>query len=195
MSTTIRKKLKMRIILRNIFTVFILLGAASNVSATLITLIIDDGQLHRATNIDVNGKLYDVEFIDGSCLSLFGGCNEPSDFQFTTEALVHDASEALLDQVFTSPEFVFSKLRIRGCEAGACFVNIAFDGDGDTFTSRSLSFIGVYPVGAGTLRRSADYNSIILSSVTYARWTVSAPSTLIIWGLGLIALASRRFKK
>lgn len=51
------------------------------------------GRLFGARNVNVNGTLYDVQFMDGNCISLFtlgpmaGGCNEDADFAFQTLAL------------------------------------------------------------------------------------------------------------
>ncbi len=62
-------------------------------------LRVDDGQLIGATGVDIEGELYDVNFVDGSCISIFDGCEDASDFTFDgTQALA--ASQALLDQVF-----------------------------------------------------------------------------------------------
>jgi hypothetical protein len=44
--------------------------------------------------------LYDVQFLDGSCISLYSGCDEDSDFTFQTFSSAKLASQALLDQVF-----------------------------------------------------------------------------------------------
>ncbi len=59
----------------------------------------DGLNLVGAQNINVDGTPYNVEFKDGTCIELFGGCNELSDFTFTTEAEVKAALQSLLDQV------------------------------------------------------------------------------------------------
>ena len=58
------------------------------------------GYLIGATGVEVSGTLYDVEFIDGSCIGLFSGCDEASDFAFTTQAAALVAAQVLLDTVF-----------------------------------------------------------------------------------------------
>ena len=45
--------------------------------------IVVGGQLVGATNVDVGGTFYDVTFVEGSCNTLFNGC-DPSEFTFTT---------------------------------------------------------------------------------------------------------------
>lgn len=70
----------------------------------LPTLSIDSGQLLGATGVDVGGLLYNVEFMDGSCIELFGGCDQQSDFRFGDEAAANLASQALLDIVLLDTE-------------------------------------------------------------------------------------------
>ncbi len=75
------------------------------------------GQLTGATGVDVDGTLYDVAFVDGTCANLFNGCDNPmDDFVFLTQALADSASQALLNQVLfdgamgnfrSQPELVF----------------------------------------------------------------------------------------
>lgn len=69
-------------------------------SANAATLIVSNGILQGATGVNVDGTLYDVAFSTGACTALFNGCNEASDFTFTTEASSLLAARALLDQVF-----------------------------------------------------------------------------------------------
>src|SRR5262245_52041146 len=75
----------------------LLLPPASVASAA--TLIVA-GKLFGASDVDVNGTLYNVMFVDGTCIALFSGCDEASDFTFQTEADARAASQALGDQVF-----------------------------------------------------------------------------------------------
>jgi hypothetical protein len=69
-------------------------------SAALLN-VADNGQLMGASGVDVGGVLYDVSFQDGSCPSLYTGCDNASDdFIFTSLNDSIAASQALLDQVF-----------------------------------------------------------------------------------------------
>lgn len=178
---------------------FMLVGVASHVSAALI--IGSDGQLNGATNINVNGKLYNVEFIDGSCFDLFEGCDEPSDFSFNTPDNADAATLALLQQVFANPLVSFQPTIVRGCESTAqCNVLTPFE-VGNASAIVDSSYLNITPnfqsLSGYSSLRAAD-NTLVIASATYARWKsvpVSEPSTVLIWGLGLIALVSRRFKK
>ncbi len=63
------------------------------------TLIVQNGILTGATGVDVNGTLYDVSFVDGTCASVYGAC-DVAHFDFTTSADAQAAAQALLDQVY-----------------------------------------------------------------------------------------------
>jgi hypothetical protein len=91
-------------------------------SASAVSLQIDGaGLLTGATGVVVNGDTYSVTFLDGSCISVFNGCdNAAEDFAFTTEALALSASQALLDSVFTGiydddPTLTFGCSSVIGC--------------------------------------------------------------------------------
>jgi hypothetical protein len=63
-------------------------------------LQVSGGMLTGATGVLVNGVAHDVVFVDGSCIAVFGGCDDASDFHFSTADDAQAASEALLAQVF-----------------------------------------------------------------------------------------------
>jgi hypothetical protein len=48
-----------------------------------------------ASDVLVDGSLYDVQFLDGTCIDLYDGCDEVSDFTFQTSASAVLASQAL----------------------------------------------------------------------------------------------------
>ena len=70
------------------------------VSVWAASLNIVGGQLLGATGVDVGGSLYDVSFVDGTCVDIFNGCDATSDFTFNSQSQALAASQALLDQVF-----------------------------------------------------------------------------------------------
>jgi len=76
------------------------LSLATMTSSWAVTLNVSGGQLTGASNVNVNGNLFDVEFLDGTCVGLFGGCDELSDFAFDNEEEANAAAQSLLDQVF-----------------------------------------------------------------------------------------------
>ncbi|HIG00776.1 MAG TPA: hypothetical protein EYQ66_05655 [Myxococcales bacterium] len=82
--------------MRKLVLVVGLVLMASGVQAATLNVI--GGQLHGASGVIVDGNAYDVEFLEGSCISLFDGCDDVSDFTFQTQAAAILASQALLDQ-------------------------------------------------------------------------------------------------
>lgn len=74
-----------------------------------------------ARGVDVGGSFYNVDFRDGSCISLFAGC-DPASFLFVTLPAAQEASNALIAQVFIAGEegLFFIPGLTRGCE-GAPF--------------------------------------------------------------------------
>ena len=89
--------------------------------AQAATFDVIGGQLFGASGVDVGGTLYDVEFLDGSCITLFNGCDDVSDFTFQTSLAASVASQALLDQVFLDGplgNFDSSPNLTNGCSIG-----------------------------------------------------------------------------
>jgi len=103
----------------------IIIGALAlfslSVHAGLSRIIDSDGQLTGAKNVSVGNKLYDVDFVAGSCITVFGGCNDNASFLFKTAGDAFDASSALLEQVFIDIEggaqFDSSPKLTKGCES------------------------------------------------------------------------------
>ncbi|MGD9364526.1 MAG: PEP-CTERM sorting domain-containing protein [Desulfobacteraceae bacterium] len=70
------------------------------VYASAVQWDVVDGRLMGASDVLVNGAYYSVEFMDGACNDLFGGCDEAGDFTFSSASEAMEASNALLNQVF-----------------------------------------------------------------------------------------------
>lgn len=110
--------MKMNKLLSMTFAVILLTISGA---AQALTLDIRDGALYGAQGVLIGGSFiagstpeagyfsggvsYDVEFIDGKCTEIFNGCNEASDFTFTTENAAATATQSLLNQVFRYGEF------------------------------------------------------------------------------------------
>ena len=88
-------------------------------------LITDNGQLLGADNININGSIFDVRFVDGVCADLFGGICSRSNFTFQSQADGISAAAALVDQIFNTvagspfdidPELIFGCTNTISCQ-------------------------------------------------------------------------------
>jgi len=143
------------------------------------TLVFDasTGELVGVNGVDVGGTLYDAEFADGSCVSVFDGCDDVSDLAFDVTT-VAAATQALVDALnansFVSPELV------AGC-GDASFCGL-FTPYGYISASVLMSGAGIRPTGVtnqgvqiGALI-TTDYSSV--TNVAWVKWSVasSAPT-------------------
>jgi PEP-CTERM motif len=107
-----------KLFLTTIIVAFFALGANSRAAAILD--VNGSGILTGAQNVDVNGTLYDVQFADGTCAALFGGCTSASDFAFNSFddalAAAHAlASQVLIDDPTHSFAFDSTPSLVNGC--------------------------------------------------------------------------------
>jgi len=176
--------------LLSVAVLFILTASA----ASAATLNVSGGQLLGASDVIVAGDLYNVEFLDGTCIDLYSGCDDVSDFTFQTEAAALLASQALMDQVFVDGAFSFdtSPSLTFGCPAALCLA----------FTPYSVGFVagarnaaleladGVFTTTPAPIFDTSTDGGI--ASVVYAVWTVvPEPGTAVLMGLGLLGLSVR----
>ena len=173
----------------------------------LPTLLVDSGtgKLTGADGVDVGGTLYDVRFVDGTCIALFSGCDSVADFPFATSAAAALAVNALLGQVFVdgpAGQFDSTPGQIAGCSFSlVCGVIIPTATLGGALVSTilvinaSLESDDVFVVSFQG--RSEDSSSV--PALVFASWTPSAvpvplPGTFSCLGIGLLALvlANRR---
>ncbi len=176
----------------------VVIGATSSETHAGVILDVSDGQLRGARNIDVRGTLYDVRFVEGTCVALFSGCDEDSDFTFQTLIEGNQAADALLNQVFTdSSEGMFDTIPelTLGCEATTkCQLLFPYEAG----TSRQYRQIRVNNGGRGTSNgfqdlfanpsfdTSGDPDEVF---VIFTRSiAIPEPSTLILFATGLAGL-------
>ncbi|MBJ20916.1 MAG: hypothetical protein CL933_16030 [Deltaproteobacteria bacterium] len=190
-------------------SVLLLISTLTASSAFAATLNVVGGQLMGASNVLVGGSLYDVQFLDGTCIDLYNGCDEVSDFTFQTQTSAILASQTLLDQVLLDgPEGAFYTVPdlTNGCEIGPCYAFTPFSlivdphpinfslyqvggvvaSDGILETSTPPSLPPAYPSPSPAW----DYTDY--PWVTYALWSpVPEPSTALRLGLDLTAFAGK----
>lgn len=191
-------------------------------SAYSATLIIDNGQLVGADGITFDGYTGSVRFVEGSCVDLFNGCDEPSDIVFetltstNTEAkdLALLANTALLEQVFDANPLYDKSIELTfGCEQGT-FVALNFCGiitpydytDNDSVVTVSLtnrdddSGLDVVAFGQGyaTTDSTIPTNPNAPDRLVYATWTltpVPLPAAVWLFATGLLGLIGIARKK
>ena len=180
--------------------------------ADSITLNVDgNGILTGARNVMVGGTLYDVDFVDGTCESVFGAC-DVSHFVATDAASATLFSQALLDQVLidgSAGSFDSLPSTIFGCGPATrqntiCIVYTPFGiilGGSLGTETRFSEAVDWYPSGIDpdevvTSGGLLAYDTTDQDCCVWAKWSaVPEPPTLALLPLGLIGIAVLRRRR
>ena len=150
------------------------------------------GELLGASGVSVGSALYDVEFLDGTCIELFDGCDANSDFPFPNQAAAQQAMQALLDQVFVNDalgDFDDDPTLTRGCSdvGQRCSTQTpyALQGSGQGQMTVSIAMNNPAPE-ANTISGWGYQTGITPGNQTvFAVWSaVPEPSTPVLFALG-----------
>lgn len=206
-------QLGMRKFLIRLTGAMLLAGSASATpAATLITN--SGGLLTGATGVSVHGSLYNVEFVDGTCASVFGSCSTSS-FTFQSQATAQLATQALLDQVLLGIYDDDVELTL-GCpvvsDRSGCIIGIPYFATATTYDTaftqnRSNLMEASGRFDSSTFRvinQAHSYTTVGRGGEVFARFTftglvpaVPEPSTwtMMLIGFGAIGHAMRRRKQ
>lgn len=159
--------------------------------------------------MEVDGNLYDVDFLDGTCVDLFDGCDEETDFLFTTSNSALQASRALLDQVLLdSPLGLFDSdpFSVAGIEASTVLDYGVIWTPYDTFFPTSSSIrattVSNYPssssfsdsVGNGLYNQGSETRVFEVFAVWSEAADVPEPSAINLFLFGLLILGVKQRK-
>lgn len=174
------------------------------------------GTLLGASGVMVGSKSYNVVFVEGTCLSTFGGCDQASDFLFTSSTDANAASQALLDQVLidvpaqgyafdSSPEKTFGCSSTARCNpltpmylyGSGSYVFVSYaDNESAAPVDAYWKPDNVAQVGEPVTLNTASQPILVWAvwSETPATPTVPVPAAAWLFGSGLVGLAglSRR---
>jgi len=98
-------------------SVFTTVATFSGIAAPTL-LVNESGVLTGAKNVLVDDRRYGVEFVDGTCASLYRGCDDDGDFGLSNVEEANAAFAALLETVFVDSSLGSFGSRldlVRGC--------------------------------------------------------------------------------
>ncbi|WP_299850721.1 VPLPA-CTERM sorting domain-containing protein [uncultured Roseovarius sp.] len=143
-----------------------------------------------ATDVNVSGTFYNVEFLTGTCAAIFSGCDDASDFGLDATSIF--AAVFALETLINNTPDIDADISITGCSEtrqreNCQIVNpyAEFTVDGRVKTARIENYIQSEDDSDGSyfsccVRADTDLSNDL---ETYARWTLSSenpqPATVV----------------
>ena len=189
------------------------IASISPVAMALPMLVLDSSdRLLGADGVDVDGTLYDVRFLDGTCANVFFGTCAQSNFAFTALGDAVAAANALLAQVFApNPTYDNSPELTNGCGPNPvpCNMFTPFDillgspGPGPDFFVRTVRAANgtTANVVDDTSNLGFDFDTATQppppnNTTVWAVWTrVPEPSAFALLWLGFAAMFLHRRRR
>ena len=182
----------MRALIAFIATAF---AMAYSFPATAGTLLVSGGVTRGVTGLNVGGTFYDVAFLDGTCISVYSGCDSNSDF-----VQVGSQGASAVANVLNQNAGAFTS--VLGCTEFPCKIAITTSLVGD------LTY-GPLVYGGPTSWITTDFQSwpsedfSNSGSFTYARFSLGvAPSVpepatwaMMLIGFGAVGYRMRRKRR
>ena len=181
------------------------------ITGSAVELQVSGGILTGALEVNVGGTLYDVSFVDDTCAAVFSGCDQISDFTFTTNLAAAAAGQALFDTVLVdTPDGMFDSNPnlTLGCPGDPnvpdlCQIFIPFDTTGTLVSGRLASNAalessdvvgGFFGAMTPAFDTSDDHGGFFVWAV-FTPSQVPEPSALVLLGIGLAGLVFSHRKR
>ena len=175
-----------------------LVFGAMPASAAVVLKVGANNRLLGATGVEIGKATYNVDFMDGSCATVYGACTRDRfDFKTKADADADAAASALFAQVLKGRYLSFDPGNITGC-ASTCDIVIARAlVDGDVEVTLAANRGNRQIIGTGYL--PPNYSTVVDSGLTYAKFTLQVPAAvpepatwaMMLVGFGMIGGTAR----